>query len=102
MIKFEKTLKESATKIISDFSTDFYCEVLHEIESDHWTNYRTKIVSAICDYSNKKSMSYDFDRIRKAIYKHHKEEIVKDLNEDLLKEISDLKEQLKRSYESRF
>ena len=102
MIKFEKTLKESATKIISDFSTDFYCEVLHEIESDHWTNYRTKIVSAICDYSNKKSMSYDFDRIRKAIYKHHKEEIVKDLNQDLLKEISDLKEQLKRSYESRF
>ena len=66
MIKFEKTLKESATKIISDFTTDFYCEVLHEIESYHWTNYRTKIVSAICDYSNKKSMRYFFPKAKYA------------------------------------
>ena len=102
MTKFEKTLKESATKIISGFSTDFYCEILHEIESDHWTNYRTKIVNAICDYSNKKSKSHDFDRIRKAIYRSHKDEIDKDLNQDLLNEISNLKKQLERSYESRF
>ncbi|MDA3779665.1 MAG: hypothetical protein PF487_05480 [Bacteroidales bacterium] len=102
MIKFEKTLKESATKIISEFSTDFYCDVLNEIESDHWVNYRTKIVNAICNYSNKKSGSYDFDRIRKAIYMHNKEEIIKDLNQDLLEEISNLKKEITRIYKSRF
>ena len=102
MIKFEKTLKESAINIISKFSEDFYCDVLHEVESDHWTNYRTKILNAICDYSNKKDNSYEFDRIRKAIYRKHKDEIVKDLNQDLLKEISDLKEQLNQAFSRRF
>lgn len=90
MIKFEETLKEKAIKIMSDFSTDFYCDVLHEIESDHWTNYRTKILNALCDYSNKKHKYHDFDRIRKAIYRKHKTEIVKDLNQDLLEEIERL------------
>ena len=98
MIKFEKTLKESATKIISEFSTDFYCEVLHEIESDHWTNYRTKILNALCNYTNKSKLPYDFDRIRIAIFHAHKEEIVKDLNQDLVNQIKDLKEQIKKYY----
>ena len=94
MIKFEKTLKESAKQIMSEFSTEFYYDILSEIESDQWTNYRTKIVTAICDYGNKKNMSYDFDRIRKSIYRHHKEEIVKDLNQDLIEEIIKLKKQI--------
>ena len=98
MIKFEKTLKESATKIISEFYTDFYCEVLHEIESDHWTNYRTKILNALCNYTNKSKLPYDFDRIRIAIFHAHKEEIVKDLNQDLVNQIKDLKEQIKKYY----
>ena len=55
MIKFEKTLKESAKQIMSEFSTEFYYDILSEIESDQWTNYRTKIVTAICDYGNKKT-----------------------------------------------
>jgi len=29
MIEFEKALKEKAIKIIEDFSTDFYCNVLN-------------------------------------------------------------------------
>ncbi len=93
MNKFEVNLKESAKNIIEEMTTDFYCDVLNEIESDHWTNYRTKILNAICDYGNDENKSHDFDRIRKAIYRKHKEEIVKDLNQDLLKEIEDLKEE---------
>ena len=99
MIRFESILKETATKIMSEITTDFYCDILHEIESDHWMNYRTKMVNALCDYENKPNASYDFDRIRKSIYRNHKEAIVKDLNQDLLKEIDDLKEHIRRSDE---
>lgn len=100
MNKFEKKLKEKALEIMRDVASEFYCDILNEVESDHWTNYRSKLLKGLCNYSNKqKQGSYDFDRIRKAIYENHKEEIVKDLNQDLLAEIEDLKRQLKRAYE---
>ena len=103
MIKFEKRLKERAVEIMKDITTDFYCDILNEVESDHWSNYRTKLLNALCDYNNKgKQGAHDFDRIRKAIYRKHKEDIVKDLNQDLLDEIKDLKRELRRSYENRF
>lgn len=89
--KFEIKIKEIAVDVIKDITTDFYCHVLNEIESDHWQNYRTKLINGLCDYSNKDKATYDFSRIRKAIYDNHKDEIVKDLNQDLLKQIEDLK-----------
>ena len=102
MTKFEKRLKEKAIEIIKEITTDFYCDILNEIESDHWTNYRTKIVNGLSDYTNKhKSGSYDFDRIRKSIYRNHKSEIIKDLNQDLLQEIERLKSQLEQAYSSK-
>ena len=100
MNKFEKKLKEKTLEIMGDIACEFYCDILNEVESDHWTNYRSKLLKGLCNYSNKeKQGSYDLDRIRKAIYENHKEEIVKDLNQDLLAEIEDLKRQLKRAYE---
>ena len=100
MTKFEKKLKEKALQVMKEITNDFYSDILSEIESDHWTNYRTKLLNGLCNYCNKdKQGKYDFDRIRKAIYENHKEEIVKDLNQDLLAEIEDLKHRLKRAYE---
>ena len=104
MIEFEKALKEKAIKIIEDFSTNFYFNVLNEIESDHWTNYRTKILTGLCNYTdNKNHLKYDFARIRESIFRHHKEEIIKDLNQDLLEEIERHKkriEYLEKHYQS--
>ena len=101
MNKFEQKLKEKALEVMEQITTDFYVDIVNEVESDHWTNYRTKLLNGLCDYSNNKSKhgNHDFDRIRKAIYENHKKEIVKDLNQDLLAEIEDLKRQLKRAYE---
>jgi hypothetical protein len=96
--KFEANLKEQAIKIMEEITTDFYCNVLNEIESDHWINYRSKILNELCNYSNKSiQASNDYDRIRKSIYKHHKEDIIKDLNQDLLKEIEMLKKTIEMS-----
>ncbi len=99
MSVFESKLKDAAIEIIQGITTDFYCDILNEIESDHWTNYRTKIVNGLCDYSNQsKHGSYDFDRIRRAIYESNKEEIDKDLNQDLLLKIKELTKKLENSY----
>ncbi|MFY7988745.1 MAG: hypothetical protein ACOVNP_07685 [Flavobacterium sp.] len=100
MNKFEQKLKEKALEIMGDIAGEFYCDILNEVESDHWSNYRSKLLNGLCNYSNKyKQGKYDFDRIRKAIYENHKEEIVKDLNQDLLAEIERLERELKQAYE---
>jgi hypothetical protein len=92
MNRFEQMLKVKAVEIIEKITTEFYCDILNDIESDHWQNFRTKILSGLCHYSNsKKNASYDFERIRRAIYNEHREEINKDLNQDLLKENVELK-----------
>lgn len=95
MQKFEKDLKSKALEVIEGITTDFYCDILHEIETDHWTNYRTKILNSICNYSNKEGLAnHEYKRIREAIFREHKEEIIKDLNNDLLKEIEMLKDHI--------
>lgn len=96
MDKFEKNLNEFATDLIRNTTRDFYCNISPFIESDHWTNYRSQILSKLMDYGNEEVGKDERDKIRRAIYRNHKEEIVKDLNQDLLKEIQDLKNELSR------
>jgi hypothetical protein len=43
--------------------------------------------------------SYDFAKIRRAIFEEYRDEIVSDLNQDLLAEIERLKDQLERERE---
>lgn len=93
--------KEKMSKVADGCISDFYCDVSHYIESDHWTNFRTSILHGLCNYKNAASNEYDFKRIRQAIYKEHKEQIDKDLNQDLLSEIDELKRQIQFMHESR-
>ena len=90
MNKFEKLLKEHAIKVMQEITNEFYFDIVHEIESDQWTNYRNKILEGLCNYGNKSHSIHDFSKIRMAIYKNHKEEIVNDLNQDLVQEIDRL------------
>jgi hypothetical protein len=102
MDHFSRILKTTVEKMIQECQSEFYTDILNEVESDHWQNYRTKIINALCDYRNKKHSVHDFDRIRESIYRNHKDLIIPDLNQDLLKEIESLKQQLKIAYENRF
>ena len=92
MNKFEKDLKQAALKIMEECSNTFYSDILSSIESDHWTNYRTKILNSICNYNGIRT--YEAARIRKAIYQEYKEEINKHLNQDLLRRIAHLEKLL--------
>ena len=87
--------KEEMRKVGNEVISDFYCDVMPYIESDTWTNFRNELLDGFRDYDNSKIQGkYDFTQIRQAIYKAHKDEIVKDLNQDMIKEIASLNEQL--------
>jgi hypothetical protein len=88
---FKSKLRKAAHEIISDL----YTEIPDYIESDSWTNFRNTILADLCDYSNQREKhGRDFKRIRQSIYEENKEQINKDLNQDLLGEIESLRKQL--------
>ena len=77
-----------------------YTDVSTYIESDHWTNYRNELLRGLQNYGNRKvQASYDFAKIRRAIFEAYRPEIVEDLNADLLKEVEELKAELERQRE---
>ena len=98
MDSFKLRLKEMMREVLSEL----YTNVSYYVESDHWTNYRNAILDGFKGYTNgREDHSYDYKQLRQAIYANHKEEIVKDLNQDLLEEIESLKQQLKFVRETR-
>ncbi|OEU68669.1 MAG: hypothetical protein BA863_16510 [Desulfovibrio sp. S3730MH75] len=101
--KFKEQLKEQIEKAAEDALSDLYCNIVPHIESDSWTNYRNAMMDGFKDYNNRKVQGeYDFKKIRKAIYKDFKEELVADLNQDLLDEVEKLKESLEFERDLRY
>jgi hypothetical protein len=89
--EFKTKLKKAADEAIGDL----YSGILPWIESDSWGNFRNQIMEGLKNYQNRKiHADYDFKEIRQAILANHREDIVKDLNQDLVKEIEKLKEAL--------
>jgi len=88
---FKKQLIVAADEAIGNL----YCDILPYIESDSWTNFRNDLMDGFKNYNNKKIQSAsDFKEIRQAILANHREDIINDLNQDMLKEIADLKQQV--------
>lgn len=98
---FRASMKAIADEVIRDL----YCDIGPHIETDAWSNFRNEIVSGLQDYRSRHAARYDFQKIRESLLKNHREDIVADLNQDLLKEneklkadIERLREDLRRSY----
>ena len=88
---FKGKLKAAADEAIGDL----YCDVATFIENDSWGNFRNKIMDGFTNYGNRKLQAdYDFNRIRQAIFKEYREEIIEDLNQDMVEEIEGLKKSL--------
>jgi arginyl-tRNA synthetase len=92
--------REKMKKVCDETLSEFYVDVSAYIESDHWTNYRNQIMNGLKGYEG--DLRYDYKGARAVILKEHREEIIKDLNQDLLAEIDDLKAQLKHAYDRRY
>jgi hypothetical protein len=85
---FKEKLKKSAEEVLSDF----YCKIMPYAETDSWTNFRNELLDGFRNYGNRKIQAeYDFKEIRQAIFTEYRDEIIQDLNQDLVKEVEDLK-----------
>ena len=92
--------KQSMMALCQETLSQLYCDVPMYIESDGWNNFRNDLLAGLQNYGNRKvQASYDFDKIRRAIFDAYREEIIQDLNQDLLDEVQRLKEVLKRERE---
>lgn len=87
------SFKPKLTVLFDEIMSKLYTDVSYYVESDHWTNYRNALMDGFKGYTGGKTdHAYDYKELRQAIYANHKEEIVKDLNQDLVEENEKLKE----------
>ena len=85
MDSFKPRLKNMMDEALGEL----YCDAVQHIESDSWSNFRTSIIDAMRQYKmtgESSLMDYELKVIRDAVYKDHKDELIKDLNQDLLEE----------------
>lgn len=88
--------KEKLTDAAKDALSEFYISLSGYIESDSWHNFRNELLDGLKGYKNAKIQErYNFVKIRKQIFEENREEIIKDLNQDLLDEIKSLKNTIK-------
>lgn len=96
MNKFKVNAKNVLDTLLNEYLGEVYCNVIPDIESDSWQNYRNTIMEGFKNYNNRSYREYDFKAIRQQIYKEHKEEIDHCLNQDNLAKISELEATIKR------
>ena len=87
--------KVKMRKLCDEVLGDLYRDVAAYIETDQWTNFRNELLDGFRNYGNRRiQAAYDFAQIRRAIFEEFREEIVKDLNQDLVKEVEELKKRI--------
>ncbi len=91
------SFKERLKKVTEEVLDELCINVMPYIESDAWSNFRNELLDGFRNYNNRKIQGkYDFKKIREEIYREYKDDIIKDLDQDHLEEISRLKEEIKR------
>jgi len=80
---FKKKLEGVAKEVISNLYTD----IVPYIESDSWSNFRNELMSGFRNWNNKKIQGqYDFNEIRKTMFDQFRDEIMKEMPEELVAE----------------
>lgn len=97
--KFIDSKKDHIKKLIKEVSEevlgDIYTDVASWIKCDSWSNFRQQIIDFVCDYGRlREHCDWDAQKIRKRIFQEYKEELIEDLNQDNLKKIKELEEQI--------
>lgn len=96
MNKFKNNAKTVLDSLLDNYLGEVYCNIIPEIESDSWQNYRNTIMDGFKDYNNRSLREHDFKAIRQQIYKENEEEIGHGLNQDNLARITELEDTIKR------
>lgn len=102
MDKFKAEARKVLYSVVDEVLTNIYCDIIPEIESDSWTNYRNTMMAGFKNYDNRMIQNrWDFKTIRQEIYREFKDEIIKDLNQDNLEKIAELEGVIKHLQELR-
>lgn len=97
MDSFKPVITKLVTEAVEAVMSDLYCNVSFYVESDHWENYRLTLLDGFKNYKRGESNhEHDFDKLRRAIWQNHRDEMIKDLNQDLVNENQELREEIKR------
>lgn len=99
---FLDQFKKKLLGICEDVIGDLYVNIMPYIESDSWSNFRNQVVSELQGYGKGKLVSkYEIELIRRSLLDNYRDEIIKDLSQDMLKEIERLKKEIERLEEMR-
>lgn len=103
MNKFKAQAKKMLTSLLDDYMSEFYIDILPEIETDSWQNYRNTMMEGFQNYNNRHAHNrFDFKEIRQQIYNDFREDIIKDLNQDNLDKIAELEKSIEYLQQNRF
>jgi len=90
------SFKPKISAMIEDLMRELYMDVSFYVESDHWCNYRNALMDGLKGYGDGGSAhASEFKELRQAIYTANKDEINKDLNQDLVKENAALEQRIR-------
>ena len=94
--------KAQMLRVCEETLSTLYTDVAVWIESDSWGNFRNQVVAGMKGYGEPKIReAYDFVKIRQAILKEHRADIIEDLNQDMVQEIAALKKRIEYLEEAR-
>jgi hypothetical protein len=92
-----ENFKVNLAKAAEDVIRTLYCDIVSDIESDSWSNFRNQIMYGFKNYENRKIQNrWDFKEIRQQIFKEFKTDIIPELNQDILEENGNLKKQIEQ------
>jgi hypothetical protein len=92
-----ENFKVNLAKAAEDVISTLYCDIVSDIESDSWLNFRNQIMYGFKNYENRKIQNrWDFKEIRQQIFKEFKTDIIPELNQDILEENENLKKQIEQ------
>jgi len=97
--KFKSKMKDACEEILGNV----YCDLMPQIASDAWINYRNVLRNRFARENAKdEALSEWGTDLRKKIFQENKKEIIKMLNEDLVKRARILEERQAESWEKYF
>ena len=88
--------RDKLHKVASEVLSNLYTDIHDYIETDAWANYRESIRQAMRGDIVKDTLTNEFAKaVRDQIFSEHKDELVSALNQDLVRENSQLAERIK-------
>lgn len=91
MMDLLASFKEAALKELNKSLSDLYTDIGLHLETDSWINYRQQLQTAMENSGDWMKESHFGRKVRASIFNEHRDELIGLLNQDLLKELEDLK-----------